>query len=362
MLTSHVMRSFAGTVAAGVLIRRVALATSVAFGTFLGVVPLGAHAADTRPDPLKVVASFSILADMVEQVGGSQVQVHSLVGRDADAHVFNPTPKDTRELAQADLVVINGLGFEGWLERLVKASGFKGPVVVASEGIEALDGEEDHDRDHHEQDGHGHEHHAHEQKQDQDDHEHHGHHHDHDNRHAHDHGPIDPHAWQSLRNAKVYVANIRDALIEARPQAREELTARAASYIVEIEALDQQLTAALAVIPENKRKALISHDAFGYLAHDYGIEFLPVQGWSTGREASASDVASLIRQVRDGKVQAYFIENMSDARVLQRIADETGARSGGSLYSDALSAKGTEADTYLKMYQVNGRRLIEALQ
>ena len=341
MLTSHVMRSFAGTVAAGVLIRRVALATSVAFGTFLGVVPLGAHAADTRPDPLKVVASFSILADMVEQVGGSQVQVHSLVGRDADAHVFNPTPKDTRELAQADLVVINGLGFEGWLERLVKASGFKGPVVVASEGIEALDGEEDHDRDHHEQDGH---------------------HHDHDNRHAHDHGPIDPHAWQSLRNAKVYVANIRDALIEARPQAREELTARAASYIVEIEALDQQLTAALAVIPENKRKALISHDAFGYLAHDYGIEFLPVQGWSTGREASASDVASLIRQVRDGKVQAYFIENMSDARVLQRIADETGARSGGSLYSDALSAKGTEADTYLKMYQVNGRRLIEALQ
>ncbi|WP_227870632.1 metal ABC transporter solute-binding protein, Zn/Mn family [Orrella marina] len=341
MLTSHVMRSFAGTVAAGVLIRRVALATSVAFGTFLGVVPLGAHAADTRPDPLKVVASFSILADMVEQVGGSQVQVHSLVGRDADAHVFNPTPKDTRELAQADLVVINGLGFEGWLERLVKASGFKGPVVVASEGIEALDGEEDHDRDHH---------------------EHHGHHNDHDNRHLHDHGPIDPHAWQSLRNAKVYVANIRDALIEARPQAREELTARAASYIVEIEALDQQLTAALAVIPENKRKALISHDAFGYLAHDYGIEFLPVQGWSTGREASASDVASLIRQVRDGKVQAYFIENMSDARVLQRIADETGARSGGSLYSDALSAKGTEADTYLKMYQVNGRRLIEALQ
>ncbi|AWB35826.1 metal ABC transporter substrate-binding protein [Orrella marina] len=335
------MRSFAGTVAAGVLIRRVALATSVAFGTFLGVVPLGAHAADTRPDPLKVVASFSILADMVEQVGGSQVQVHSLVGRDADAHVFNPTPKDTRELAQADLVVINGLGFEGWLERLVKASGFKGPVVVASEGIEALDGEEDHDRDHH---------------------EHHGHHNDHDNRHLHDHGPIDPHAWQSLRNAKVYVANIRDALIEARPQAREELTARAASYIVEIEALDQQLTAALAVIPENKRKALISHDAFGYLAHDYGIEFLPVQGWSTGREASASDVASLIRQVRDGKVQAYFIENMSDARVLQRIADETGARSGGSLYSDALSAKGTEADTYLKMYQVNGRRLIEALQ
>lgn len=353
MFIFHVIRLFPGATAVGALFRQTAQAGCFAFGLILGAMPLGVHAADAKPDPLKVIASFSILADMVEQVGGPLVQVGSLVGRDADAHVFNPTPKDTRELAQADLVVINGLGFEGWIERLIKASGFSGPVLVASDGIEVIGVDEDQDGDHH-----GHESEQNNTKQ----HEHdHGHHHDND-KHAHDHGPIDPHAWQSLRNAKVYVANIRDALIKARPQARDDLTARAASYTAEIDALDQQLTAAFAGIPEQKRKALISHDAFGYLAHDYDIEFLPVQGWSTGREASASDVASLIRQVREGKVQAYFVENMSDARVLQRIADETGARSGGALYSDAISAPGTEADTYLKMYQVNGRRLIEALQ
>lgn len=360
MVVSDVICSFSGALTPGAFFRRAALVAGLVIGITFGVTTGSAHgatdsAASVESEPLKVVASFSILADMVEQVGGPLVQVHSLVGRDADAHVFNPSPKDTRELARADLVVINGLGFEGWIERLVKASGFKGPVVVATDGIEAIE-VDDHDhgqqKDNHAHHNHAHPHHAHE----------HGSHRDQGHGNAHEHGSVDPHAWQSLRNAKVYVVNIRDALIEARPQASEAITSRATKYLEQIDVLDQTLQSAFAAIPVQKRKALISHDAFGYLARDYEIEFLPVQGWSTGREASASDVANLIRQVREGKVQAYFVENMSDARVLERIADETGARSGGALYSDALSAPGTEADTYLKMYQVNGQRLVDALQ
>lgn len=285
--------------------------------------------------PVKVVATFSILADMVEQVGGDLVQVHSLVGRDSDAHVFQPTPRDTRELAQADLVVINGLGFEGWIERLIKASGFKGPMVVASKDVRVIEASQNAPKDRH---GHAH------------------------GKHDHAHGPADPHAWQSLHNAKVYVSNIRDALIAIRPQHKDQITSNAAQYVAQLDALDQRLRSAFESIPKTKRKAIISHDAFNYLAREYDIEFLPVRGWSTGREASASDVANLIRQVREGKVQAFFIENMSDGRVLERIAQETGAKSGGTLYSDALSAPGTQADTYLKLYETNAQRLIDALQ
>ena len=293
--------------------------------------------------PVKVVASFSIIADMVQQVGGPLVQVHSLVGPDSDAHVFNPTPNDARQLAKADMVVINGMGYEGWIERLIKASGFRGPVVVASDGISAIAmGDDDqHDKPSSGKSSHQHSH-THGSKNDQ--------------------RAMDPHAWQDLNNAKVYVANIRDALIALKPQDRQQLVMQADRYLSQIAALEDKLRTEFAAIAQDQRRIIVSHDAFGYLAKAYNIEFLPVQGGSTGREASASDVANLIRQVRNGNVRAYFVENMSDPRVLQRIADETGAKAGGRLYSDALSAPGTEADTYLRLYETNAQRLIDALR
>ncbi len=296
-----------------------------------------------HPAPINVVASFSIIADMVRQVGGSLVQVHSLVGSDSDAHVFNPTPNDARQLARADMVVINGLGYEGWIERLIKASGFRGPVVIASRGIDAIALEKEDQHDKSSSDKHSHKHsHSHSGKGDPQE--------------------MDPHAWQDLSNARGYVANIRDALIALRPQDRQQLAMQADRYLSQINALEHRLRNQFAAIALDQRRIIVSHDAFGYLAKAYDIEFLPVQGGSTGREASASDVARLIQQVRSGNVRAYFVENMSDPRVLQRIADETGAKAGGKLYSDALSAPGTEADTYLRLYEINAQRLIDALK
>lgn len=314
----------------------------------LGVIMLGSALsvrAETRsPEPVKVVASFSILADMVEQVGGPLVQVRALVGPNSDAHAFNPTPSDAKALAGADLVVVNGLGFEGWMDRLIKASGFKGRTLVATDGINAIElttaPDKKEDRHNHDQ----------------------GHRHSHGKKDTHDHQDgVDPHAWQDLANARIYVANIRDALVQLRPDAAAQIQARAGNYLTQIDALDKTLREQFARIAPGNRRAIVSHDAFAYLARAYDIEFLPVQGWTTSREASASDVAALIRQVREGNVRTYFIENMSDARILERIAQETGARPGGRLYSDALSSPGTEADTYLKLYEVNARRLAEGM-
>lgn len=264
--------------------------------------------------PLRVVASFSILADLVAQVGGPAVDVTALVGPDADAHVFQPAPADVKRMAQADLVVVNGLHFEGWLTRLVKSSGFKGPVLVCSDGLPARN------------------------------------------------PPADPHAWQDLANARHYVARIRDALVAARPEQAAALRERAAAYTAQIDTLDRQIRAEFATIPADRRRVVTSHDAFGHFAAAYGIEFLAAQRWNTDSEPSAADVARLIRQVRLQRATALFVENISDVRLVQRIAKETGAVVGGTLYSDALSAPGTAADTYLKLFHHNAQTLLAGLR
>lgn len=264
--------------------------------------------------PLRVVASFSILADLVAQVGGPAVDVTALVGPDADAHVFQPAPADVKRMAQADLVVVNGLHFEGWLTRLVKSSGFKGPVLVCSDGLPTRN------------------------------------------------APADPHAWQDLANARHYVARIRDALVAARPEQAAALRERAAAYTAQIDTLDRQIRADFAAIPADRRRVVTSHDAFGHFAAAYGIEFLSAQRWNTDSEPSAADVARLIRQVRQQRATALFVENISDPRMVQRIAKETGAVVGGTLYSDALSAPGTAADTYLKLFHHNAQTLLAGLR
>ncbi len=270
---------------------------------------------------LNVVATFSILGDFVRQVGGDRIDLTTLVGPGGDTHVYTPTPEDVRRVAAAKLVVVNGLGLEGWLQRLVKSAGEHASIVIASEGIvprnppragEGVDAP-------------------------------------------------DPHAWQAVSNAKIYVANIRAALIAADPSGADVYSANAASYLSRLDALDREVREAVRIIPEDRRRVISTHDAFGYFAVAYGIAFISPQGVSTESEVSAHDLAAIIRQVRAGKITAIFLENMIDPRLARQIAAETGARVGGTLYSDSLTGEKGDAPTYIDMVRHNIKALTNAL-
>lgn len=294
---------------------------------------------------LPVVATFSILGDFVERVGGDRVAVKTLVGPNGDAHVYEPTPTDAKAVAAAKLVFVNGIGFEGWMARLAKASGTKATIVTATKGITPREMADD---DHDEAPAKGAE------KK--------GHDHDHAKKgHDHDHGGLDPHAWQSVANAKVYVGNIRDALVVADPAGKAVYEANAAKYLGEIEALEAEVKSAVATVPAERRRVITSHDAFGYFAAAYGIEFVAPQGVSTEAEATAKDVAKLVTQIRKEKITAVFVENMTDRRLVERIAKETGVRLGGELFADALSPKGGPAPTYVDMVRHNVTLLTRAM-
>ena len=264
---------------------------------------------------LKVVASFSILGDFVRNVGGDRVNVTTLVGPDSDAHVYSPTPSDAKKIADAGLIFINGLGFEGWLPRLVKSASGKATLVTATSGIAPLTLGSD----------------------------------------------ADPHAWQSVANAKIYVGNIRDALAAADPASAQFFRANAESYLAKLDALDREVRAAIAKIPEGRRKVISTHGAFGYFATAYGIEFIAPVGVSTESEPSARDIAGIITQVRSAKIPAVFLENVSDPRLIRRISAETGAKVGGTLYSDSLTAEKGGAPTYIDMVRHNIKALTSAL-
>ena len=295
---------------------------------------LGPVRAESRLD---VVATFSILGDMVKQVGGDRVKVTSLVGPDGDTHVYRPTPKAAKAIAQTKVLFVNGLEFEGWIERLVESSGFKGRMVTATVGIEALKMEEEGHHDDHDKHG------------KKDGHEH------------HNHGEYDPHAWHSLANARIYVRNIVDGLAAADPQGAKAYRANAERYIKEIKSLESEMEKAMKSVSADGRKVVTPHDAFGYLGSTYGIKFLAPVGISTEAEASAGDVAKLIRQIKKEKISAIFVENITDRRLLDQIVRETGARIGGTLYSDALSKANGPAGTYLDLMRHNIRTLVKAL-
>jgi zinc/manganese transport system substrate-binding protein len=275
---------------------------------------------EAAPDKLKVLATFSILADITRNVGGDRVEVSALVGPDSDAHVYAPAPADVRRVAGAKVVIANGLGFEGWISRLVRASGTRAPVIVASHGVKPLEAT----------DGHG-------------------------------HGNTDPHAWQSAANVKIYVGTIRDALIAADPAGRTVYDANADAYQARLDALDGEIKAAVAGIPADRRKIISGHDAFGYFERAYGIDFIAPVGVSTESEASARDVAAIIRQIRRQKIPAIFLENVADPRLMEQIARETGVRIGGKLYSDALTGAGGAAPTYIELMRHNIRQMAAAL-
>jgi zinc/manganese transport system substrate-binding protein len=271
-------------------------------------------------EKLKILASFSILGDLVRRVGGQRVALAVLVGPNSDAHVYSPAPADAKKVADAKVVIVNGLGYEGWMSRLVRAAGAKADLVVASKGIK-------------ERKAQGH----------------------------HGHAGADPHAWQSVANAKIYVGNIRDALAAADPAGKAEYERHATAYLEELDRLDREVKAAVAAIPADRRRIISNHDAFGYFQQAYGVEFIAPQGVSTEAEPSARDVARIITQIRKNKIPAVFLENIADPRLMQRIAQESGARIGGKLYSDALTEEGGEAPSYIELMRHNLRTLSAAL-
>ncbi len=322
------------------------------FAAALLALSLAAPAIAQSGKPIPVVATFSILGDMVKRIGGEHVALTTLVGPDGDTHVYQPTPADARAVSEAKILVVNGLRFEGWLDRLIDASNFRGVRVVATHGIEPIAFEDDHDK----HDDHGK--HAEDDHKGHDDHDKHAEGGDHKD---HDHGTFDPHAWQSLRNAAVYADNIAAALAKADPANAAAFRRNREAYAAEIEALDSEIREIVARLPAASRTVVTSHDAFRYFGRDYGLTFLAPQGLSTESEASAKDVVRLIRQIRDGGIRAVFIENVADPRLLKRIADETGAVIGGTLYPGALSGPDGPAPTYLDMMRHNAMTLARAL-
>ncbi len=325
---------------------------------------LAAPAIAQSDRPMPVVATFSILGDMMKRIGGEHVAVTTLVGADGDTHVYQPTPADARAVSEAKILVVNGLQFEGWLNRLIDASDFDGMRVVATEGIEPIAFDDEHDRGgssevHAEETGH---------HDDHDDRAEAGHDDDHDDEeHAeadhdhHHHGAFDPHAWQSLGNAVAYVDNITAALAQVDPANAADFYQNRAAYGAEIEALDAEIREIVAGLPADRRTIVTSHDAFQYFGRDYGLTFLAPQGLSTESEASAQDVARLIERIRDEDISAVFVENITDGRLLEQIANETGAAIGGTLYPGALSGPDGPAPTYLDMMRHNAATLAQAL-
>ena len=287
-------------------------------------------AASAYAAPLKVVASFSVLGDLTKQVGGDDVSVTNLVGPDGDAHVFQPTPNDAKALKEADVIIVNGLGFEGWMSRLIESSGTKAPVVTASQGIaKTLTMAEEEEEGHHD--------------------------------HHHHHGSTDPHAWQNITNGRVYVKNIAAALQKADAANAKDYTERAAKLDAELAALDAWVKKEIATVPAERRRVITTHDAFGYFADAYKVTFLAPTGFSTDDEPSAKEMKQLIQQIKSGNTRALFFENMSNPNVIKQLARETGAVVGPALYADALSGAAGNAPTYQAMFKYNVTELVQAM-
>ncbi|PKE33040.1 metal ABC transporter substrate-binding protein [Rahnella sp. AA] len=266
------------------------------------------------------VASFSILGDIVQEVGGEHVKVTTLVGPDGDPHSFEPAPKDSKAINASDVVFVSGLGLEGWIDRLVTASGYKGHLVTASEGVNSRKMEED-------------------GKQ-----------------------ITDPHAWNSMANGVIYATNVMNALIKADPEDADYFRQRGTAYIEQLQKLDAWAKTEFTGIPQSKRKVLTSHDAFGYFGQEYHVSFMAPVGFSTEAEASASGVASLIKQIKEEKVKTYFIENQTDPRLVKQIAAASGAQPGGELYPEALSGPQGPATTYVKAFKHNVETIVASMK
>ncbi len=264
---------------------------------------------------IKVVSTFSILGDMVQNIGGDNIELTTLVGANGDGHVYEPTPADAKSVAAADIVFVNGLGFEGWIDRLVKASGYKGKVIIATEGIKELKFE----------------------------------------------GELDPHAWQDLSNGRIYIKNIKNALTDVDPKNSNLYKKNFIAYDKILESMDKSTKDKFADIPKKKRKVITSHDAFLYFGRAYGIDFRSPVGVTTESEPSAGELAELITEMRKDNIKALFAENITDPRLIKQLAKEVNAQIGGTLYSDALSDNSEPANTYINMFKYNVNKLANIL-
>ena len=281
-------------------------------------------------EPMPVVSSFSILGDVAQQIGGERVKVSNLVGADGDAHAYQLTGADVKKIAGAKLVLLNGLGLEkADVMRAVKQNNVA--YAEATAGISPLKNEEEH-----------------------------AHHHGHDG-HDHDHGEFDPHVWHDPVLMQKYAANVAAALIKADPAGAAYYQARFRNYSAELAKVDGYARQQFNAVPRDKRKVLTGHHSFNYLGKRYGVTFLAPQGVSTESEASAKTVAAIIRQIKQQGVKAIFMENIKDGRMVQRIAQETGVKVGGTLYSDALS-KSSVAKTYVDLFRYNVRVMSNAMK
>ncbi len=269
--------------------------------------------------PLKAVASITIIADMVHEVGGDLVEVSSIVGPNGDAHSYEAKPRDSKTLNEAEIVFINGLGLDPWIERLTTSSGFKGPLAVVTKGIKT-------------------------------------HQFDEDGKHV-----TDPHAWQDLSNGQIYVTNIAKALCEVDAADCPTFNANASAYNAKLAVLDAELKTKFSAVPEPNRQVVTTHDAFGYFAIAYGVRFLAPEGFATEAEPSAAAIAKLVRQIKHDNIKALFFENMSDNRVIEAIAAETGVHAGPPLYADALSKPDEPGATYLQMFKYDSQTLLAAM-
>lgn len=283
------------------------------------ILPLSAAHAEGK---LKVIASFSVLGDMVKNVAGDDIELKTLVGANGDAHEYQPTPASVKDISKADLVITNGLGLEGWLPRMIESSGYKGKIVEATTGIKPLKLAEEE---------------------------------------GEQHGGQDPHAWQNVANGKIYVTNIRDALIAADKVHADDYRKNAENYLKKLDNLDAWVKTEIAKVPAEKRKVISTHDAFQYFAKAYNVEFLAPQGLSTESQPSAADVAKLEDQIRAQKITAVFFENMTDSRLIKQLEKDAGAHVGGTLYSDALSAENEPAPNYIAMFKHNVPALASAM-
>ncbi len=274
----------------------------------ISLLPTIAHATE-KP---KVVASFSIIGDMVREVAGDNIELKTLVGANGDAHEYEPTPADAKAIASADLLLINGLKFEGWMERLTKSANYKGKVIVVSEGSKLITN--------------------------------------------------DPHAWQNLSNGITYVNNIKNALAEIDKSNASEYQKNATAYNKKLAELDNWIKNEISKISPERRSVITTHDAFQYFAKAYGINFISALGISTASQASAKDIVKLIEQIRSKKASAIFLENMSDSRLMKQIEKDTNIGIGGTLYSDSLSATNEPAASYIGMFKHNVGELVRAME
>jgi zinc/manganese transport system substrate-binding protein len=285
----------------------------------IGLVLLAVATPGMAADKLHLVVSFSVLGDMVGRIAGDHAEITTLVGPDGDAHTFEPSPADAKEVASAKLVFVNGLGLDKWIESLAHSAGYQGPVITASSGIKTRTMIEDNET------------------------------------------ITDPHAWQDLRNGEIYAANIADALIKADPHNAADYARNRDAYVAELAALDEDVRQQIAAVPAAKRRVITSHDAFGYFGAAYGIEFLAPEGLSTEAEASAGDLKKLMTQIKREGINALFLENITDPRMMTMIAGETGVELGGSLFSDALSPPDGPAPTYVGMFKNNVPKLLAGM-